>query len=415
MSTPSSVAAAPRRRSRGRFRRRWRRVVIPFAVLALLVTITMVARSREEPDLGEADTLSPASTEPDGSSRLADMLLQRGVQIQQVDTVEAAQAALDSPGDAVLFIPKSTLAGAWLAGNVARESDHRVVLVAPSTFQLGFTGLPVFPGQRRWAADDRLPGCSVPEAVAGGRATALRGRYSVEEEEQVCYDGGLVRTQLDGSEVFVVGATDPFRNRRIREHGNAELAVALLGARDRVIWAGALPIPDTEINLPEFNAPNRGERLRDRDCGYLCLFTDYPEPLQVALALAALLALLLSLARARRLGPPVSEPLPVAVPAAEVVAGRGRLYQRTQGRGVALSALRAAAMPRIVRGLGLPPAPPPEPETVVQAAAARTGLPPDRVRHILYGPDPDNDEDLMNAVAALDALVTAVTQDRPRS
>jgi hypothetical protein len=289
------------------------------------------------------------------------------------------------------------------------------VLVAPSNFQLLVTGFPVTPGQRRWAADDRQPGCTVPEAVAAGRATALHGRFAVDDPGQACYDGGLVRTRVAAPEVFLVGATDPFRNGRIDEHGNAALAVGLLAARDRVIWVGALPLPEGGIDLPEFQSPERQERLRDRSCGWACLFVDYPEPVQVALALAALLALLLALARARRLGPPVSEPLPVAVPAAEVVAGRGRLYQRTEGRGVALGALRTAALSRIILGLGLPPAPPPEPATVIRAAAARTGLPPERVRHILYGPAPDTDEDLMNAVAALDALVAAVTQDRPRS
>jgi hypothetical protein len=401
------------RRSGGRFRRRWHRVAIPFGVLVLLVTVTMVARAVEEPDLGDAGTLSPTGTGPDGSSRLAQLLTERGVQIEQVDDLPAAEAALDRGGDAVVFVPKPTLAGAELVSVAAgRFADHRVVLVGPSNLQLAVTGLPVAPGERRWAADDRPPGCTVPEAVAAGRATALRGRYAVEEVTQVCYDGGLVRTTAGESEVFVIGASDPFRNQRIGEHGNEALAVGLLSARDRVIWAGSLPF-DASLNLPELGAPERGERSRDRDCGFACLFTDYPQPVQVGLALAALLAMLFAFARARRLGPPVSEPLPVAVPAAEVVAGRGRLYQRTRGRGVALAALRAAALPRIVRGLGLPPAPPPEPETVILAAATRTRLPVEQVRQILYGPAPETDEDLANAVAALDALVAAVTRDRP--
>jgi hypothetical protein len=405
----------PRRRS-GRWRRRWWRVVIPFAVLALLVIVTLVARAVEEPDLGAAETLAPTGTGPDGSSRLAELLTQRGVQIEQVGDLQAAVAALEQDENAVLFVPKPTWAGAQLVASTAWGlTDHRVVLVAPSNVQLVLSGLPVSPGRERWASDDRLPGCAVPEAVSAGRATALHGRYTVEEPHQTCYDGGLVRTEMGGGpEVFVIGATDPFRNSRIGEHGNAQLALELLGAHDRVIWAGALPF-DQNFTVPEINAPERGERNRDRGCGFACLFVDYPQPVQVGLALAALLAVLLSLARARRLGPPVGEPLPVAVPAAEVVAGRGRLYQRTQGRGVALGTLRAAALPRIVRGLGLPPAPPPEPETVVQAAAHRTGLPADHVRHILYGPAPETDEDLAQAVAALDALVAAVTRDRPRS
>jgi hypothetical protein len=389
-------------------------VAIPAAVLVLLVGVTWLARSLEEPDLGDAGTLSPAGTGPDGSSRLAELLAEQGVQIEQVADIWEAEQALDAGGDAVVFVPKSTLFGAVLAGMAARRpANHRVVLVAPSAYELAFTGLPVEAGRTRWASADRPPGCTVPAAVAAGRATALRGRYLVEDDDQVCYQGGLVRTRVGDPEVFVVGATDPFRNRRIGEHGNQPLALELLAARDRVIWAGALPF-EVEFDLNgEINAPERGERSRVRGCGFACLFEGYPQPVLVGLALAAALALLLALVRARRLGPPVSEPLPVIVPAAEAVAGRGRLYQRTRGRGVALAALRASAVARIIVGLGLPPAPPPEPETVAQATAARTGLPLEHVRRTLFGPAPETDEDLANAVAALDALVAAVTHDRP--
>jgi hypothetical protein len=58
---------------------------------------------------------------------------------------------------------------------------------------------------------------------------------------------------------------------------------------------------------------------------------------------------------ARRLGPPVPEPLPVAVPAAETVTGRGRFYERADARGAALGALQAAARHRILPLLDLPP------------------------------------------------------------
>lgn len=410
----TATATATRGARSGRWRRRWYRVVIPVAVLVLLVGVTWLARSIEEPDLSDAGTLSPTGTGPDGSSQLAAMLTERGVQIEPVADFEAAEQALDEGGDAVLFVPKSTIIGAALVSSVAwRSGNHRVVLVAPSGYELGITGLPVEPGRTRWASADRPAGCTVPEAVAAGRATALHGRFSVEDEDQVCYRGGLVRTQVSGPEVFVVGATDPFRNRRIGEHGNARLAVELLAARDRVIWAGALPF-EADFDLdPSLGDLDRGERSRVRDCGIACLLEDYPQPVQVGLGLAALLAVLLALVRGRRLGPPVSEPLPVVVPAAEAVAGRGRLYRRTRGRGVALTALRAAALHRIIRGLGLPPAPPPDPETVAAAAAARTGIPIDHVHRTLYGPEPETDEDLANAVAALDALVAAVNRDRP--
>ena len=413
---PGGAAAGPARRPgrAGRWRRRWHRVAIPFAVLLMLVGVTWLARSLEEPDLGEASTLSPTGTGPDGSSRLAELLTERGIRIEPVSNFEEAEAAVRRGGDAVVFIPKSTLFGGLFAGSAVyqAEADHRIVWVAPSRADLAVSALPIRTDDPRWASAAREPDCRVPEALAAGRASALRGRYLVANEFQICYDGGLVHTEVSDSDVFVIGSTDPFRNRRIGEYGNERLALELLATHDRVIWAGALPF-EADIELPDIDAPERGERSRYRSCGYACMFEGYPQQVLAGLGLAALLAVLLALVRARRLGPPVSEPLPVVVPAAEAVAGRGRLYQRSRGRGVALSALRAAALSRLIRALGLPPAPPPDPETIVQAVAARCGLPPEQVRHTLYGPEPETDEDLTTAVAALDWLVAAVTHGFP--
>jgi len=415
LSAPA--AAAIRSPDRSRRRQRWHRLVVPFALLGLLVGPTWLARHQQEPDLSDPAVLAPGGTGPDGSSTLARLLADQGIAIEPVADLPAALAALERGGDAVLFIPKPTTVGAAVAARAARlPAGHRVVLVAPDRFQLAVTGLPVVRGSPRWAALATRPGCEVPEAVAAGRAAALRGRYAVEDPDQVCYQGGLVRTRVAGagsrSEVFVVGASDPFRNRRIGEHGNARLAVELLAARDRVIWAGALPF-DVDFRLPELGLPDRPDRDRSAGSEFADLVAGYPPGVLAGLGLAALLAVLVALARARRLGPPVAEPLPVPVPAAEAVAGRGRLYQHARGRAVALAALRRAGLRRIVRGLGLPPAPPPDPDAVVAAAARRTGLPAEPVRRTLYGPEPTTDQDLTNAVAALDALVHAVEHPPP--
>ena len=58
----------------------------------------------------------------------------------------------------------------------------------------------------------------------------------------------------------------------------------------------------------------------------------------------AVLGGLLVLWRARRLGPVVTEPLPVVVRSAEVVEGHGRLYSRAGARDRAAAALRAGTM-----------------------------------------------------------------------
>lgn len=404
------MRAAGRTRPPGRFRRYWHRLAIPFTVLALLVGVTLVARAAEEPNLRDPETLVPVGAGDDGSSQLAELLRGESVAIEAVRDLAGAEQAL-ARGDAVLFLPKPTDSGALLVRQAARSPGaHRVVLVAPSDRELALAGLPVSFGPTRWSSRAAAPGCAVPEAVAAGVAAAQRHRYSVADPEQVCYGGGLVRVRVGSAEVFVVGASDPFRNGRLGEHGNATLATGLLAARERVVWAGALPAGEpVELPAPEPGAPRRGEVDRSGGNAFGYLLAGYPPGVTAGMALAVLLALLVALARARRLGPPVREPLPVLVPAAEVVVGQGRLYQRTRGRGVALRALRAQAARTLARVLGLPRTPSPEPDALVAAVAERTGLPVGQVRHTLYGPEPASDEQLRHAVAALDALETAVT------
>lgn len=429
---PSRLAppSAPRSRpGRDRFRRRWYRLAVPFAVLVLLMTVTLVARATQEPDLDDPGTLSPAGTGQDGSSELARMLDERGVRVEYVTDIDAATSAAATGEDAVVFIPRPTTFGMRFAAMVGLlPGDHRLVLVAPNDRELSMARVPtVRTGPSRWATTDTLPGCGVPEAVAAGRAAVLRSRYVVTGGDS-CYDGGLVRSTTfpaPGPELFVAGSSDPFRNRRIHEYGNAELAVGLLSTYDRVIWLGALPFdpgydwdadpPDMDVDLPdvdrpEVDAPSRGERDRSDDSIFGGLAQNYGAAAPTALALAILVAVLVALAMARRPGAPVSEPLPVVVPAAEAVAGRGRLYQRAGDQRVAMAALRAAAISRIAVAVGLPANPPPEPDDLV-AAVARTGLPEADVRRTLYGPEPTTDQQLTEMVADLDALVQVVTRE----
>jgi hypothetical protein len=121
------------------------------------------------------------------------------------------------------------------------------------------------------------------------------------------------------------------------------------------------------------------------------------------LGLLGLAALAFALARARRLGPPVSEPLPVAVRAAETVEGRGRLYRRAKARESALQALRNTALRRLGSALDLAPDAPRS--AVTEAVAARTGWAPDQVDAILYGAQPGDDEQLVRLAADLDHLL----------
>jgi hypothetical protein len=118
-------------------------------------------------------------------------------------------------------------------------------------------------------------------------------------------------------------------------------------------------------------------------------------------------ALLLAVGwRARRLGPLVTEPLPVVVVAAETVIGHGRLYQTRRARGKAAAALRGALLARLGPPLGLEASP--GSEAVTAAVAQRSAAAPDRIRNLLYGPAPRTDAALVTLASDLDDLAREI-------
>src|SRR4029450_5030667 len=110
---------------------------------------------------------------------------------------------------------------------VLREAPgwHRVVLVRPGTlFRIG-AGLPVGVRTSRWATATVAPDCSSDFAVRAGQAAMRRDVYEADRPDIRCYGGGLVGFRFESTETLYVGASDPFRNDRIDEAGNARLAV----------------------------------------------------------------------------------------------------------------------------------------------------------------------------------------------
>ena len=118
---------------------------------------------------------------------------------------------------------------------------------------------------------------------------------------------------------------------------------------------------------------------------------------------------ILALWRARRLGPVVTEPLPVVVRASEAVEGRSRLYRAARARGTAAEALRAGTRDRVVRRLGL--ATDSGRAAVVDAVTARTGRDPAELDALLYGAAPGDDAALVRLAGDLSALEQSLTRE----
>ncbi|MEV6690254.1 DUF4350 domain-containing protein [Micromonospora sp. NPDC051196] len=431
-------------------RRRRHRIVIPVLLSALVITTTLVTHAIDQPDQTDVGFLSPLATGDDGGSRLAASLAGRGVEVRrETDTLAALRATRSGP--ATLFVPAPELLHPQTLDHLDLLPGHtRLVLVDPSRRVLAAAGLPLRPAGRRWAAQAVAPHltgpCALPE-VTGATAAVARQRYAptgAPGSADFCYSAGLARLPGPAESVVVVGASDPFRNGRIGEWDNELFATGLLATTGRVLWLdldGPEPAPPTPSATPAApppepddepdddqddlvagdstettpgqpsggNASGSGEPGREQSANPI--WSAFPPWFWALLAQLALAALLIAVARARRFGPPIPEPLPVTVPAAEAVFGRARLYQRAKARGSTAEVLRAAAKARLGRRLHLPA----DGGDVAAAVAAETGAHPDTVRELLDGSTPDTDHELLKLAGDLDRAARAPkpSADRP--
>lgn len=412
-ATLTRVDAAADRPQR---RRRWPRIVAPIGVVAAFWALSLITHTYQDPNFADPGTLSPLGTGRHGSSELAERLRERGIEIERVTSSAAAVEAARGR-DATVLVPAPDLLDGRLLGELTRaRGSYRIVLLRPGLIGRLSSGLPVGVVHSRWAAQTTDPDCADPVAQQAGPAMVFRDRYrSFDPSTTLCYHGSLVQGQVMDVEVVFVGATEPFRNDRIAEAGNAELATGLLARHDRVVW---VDVHASEIRpqLPDFLPEyERGEQ--DRTNTGNPLLDAFPVQLWIAFVLLVAAGLLLAVARARRLGPPVPEPLPVVVPAVEAVTGRARLYRRIRARAPSLAILREAALARLARTIdplarsperGLAD-PGPRRDAFVRTVAARAGWLPERVDSVLFGPSPADDAALVAAASDLDQLVAAVT------
>lgn len=191
---------------------------------------------------------------------------------------------------------------------------------------------------------------------------------------------GLVVQPVGDGEVVVTGAVDALVNRELDQADHGRLAVALLAPSGSgevtVVW-------DAEIGG-----------------GDVALLDLVPEDVKAAAWVLGLAAVLYALVRARRLGAPVAERLPVRVPASELALSIGDLLGRGGHREAAAGRLRAELRREVAHALHLPVDTPPD--VLLELLAERLG---DHDREglraaLLDGPVPD-DRALVAVTAAL--------------
>jgi len=356
--------------------------------LGLLVVLAGVVLAAAA-DRTTRGRLDPAAADDSGSRAVAQLLRAQGVAVDVVRTVAGIRGA--GTGSTVL------VAFPWRLGRgqleAVRQSGADIVAVAPGPEALAALASDV----EIIALDEPVgvlePSCDLPAARSAGRAELGGELYRARGAATTCYstDAGAALIQVaSGTDpgpagppsapdprptgappaartITVLGAPDVLTNGALAEEGNAALALGLLGTNPRLLWF-----------LPGPEGPPVGQ---ERSLGELV-----PPGWLWGMAQLGVAAVLVALWRARRLGPVVTEPLPVVVRSAETVEGLARLYRRAGAREHAAEALRGATRARLAPLLGLGRVDRDGAAALVAAVAARTGHPTAEVDTLLYGP-----------------------------
>lgn len=372
-------------------------------LVGLLVAVLVAPRSAGEP-------LAPDNPAPDGARALAEVLGERGVQVQETDRLQEVLDAA-SAGTTVLVLEPGVLPPDRL--RELRGTGAHLVLVEPTlpVLQVLVPELSLGGASEDYTAE---PGCDEESAVVAGEARGGGTRYvpgdggavpgtqaeqpSPTAEVDVCYSPGTGTNPEAGSyavvsdpeqqrRVTVHGQPDVLSNEWLAEEGNAALAMRSLGRTEQLLWYRADPF-DPALARTVDDPPDVSE-----------LLPDWVRWLALQLVVVAVVAVLW---RSRRLGRLVPERLPAVVRSAETTEGRARLYRAAGARGAAARALRRATLRRLAGRLATGAAS--DPPTVARLAAAASGRDPVQVGLLLDGPDPTDDASLVRLADDLDRL-----------
>jgi len=323
-------------------------------MLLALVVVSILMRD----DAAFADPLDPRNPKRDGAQAVAKVLGQHGVEVR---IARGQDALLDERVDDGTLVVV-TNPGELGESTLDRLRDHageaaEIVVVGDADLleeQFGIDATSVPSGSRPAACDAELARGLVVHTY-GGRGLEAEG----------CFGSDAASTLVHRDALWLMTSPQSLANEHVLESDNGALALRLLGQQNRLVWyvadAGDTAVSDgTALSnlLPHWLVPG------------------------LYLLLASLLAMILW--RGRRLGPLVTEPLPVVVLAAESTQSRGRLYRRTGDRHHAAAILVGASRRRLSAALQLPRGS--STEAVAAAVAARTGRDPREVLALLGGP-----------------------------
>ncbi|MCM0619895.1 DUF4350 domain-containing protein [Nocardioides bruguierae] len=364
--------------------RRARPLLVLLAVVAGLVALTVALVPAPTPSAA----LDPENPAPDGARALARVLAAQGVEVDVARGADALEGALSGGGPATVLVTSSwALSPSTAAALLSSAGEGELVVAGAGPLTVSALGLDVAArsvGERR----DVPARCDDPVLAGALDGLVVSSTDAYAYDAPGCFGRGralVTRT----SEATLLGATGVLRNDQVLDADNAAVALRLLGARDRLVWY----VPDPADALPS-------------EAGALA---ELPDALAPGLWLTLLVVVAVAVWRGRRLGPLVSEPLPVVVRSSETTLARGRLYHRAGDAPHAAAALRAGSRGRLADHLGVPPGPAAG-EPLVLAVASAAGRDEAEVRALL-APEPaagarpvDDDRALTRLATDLDRL-----------
>ncbi|MDR0945497.1 MAG: DUF4350 domain-containing protein [Bifidobacteriaceae bacterium] len=403
-----------------------RRRVAGWSMVAILVAGFVVLGALIRP-AGDSTPLSVDNYGMDGARALAQVLGQRGVDVRQTGSFQDAAAAA-KPGSTLALVGS----GGWSASQLARLArsgadivivdgdDTTVMTLTGGTLSTGIDTPTVWNTQNAGGTliyhthpfdphcgdadakaagtvaiteyssgtgDDGLPNGTVTTtgATPGPFTLCYPTAYDPKTSGRTVQAGAVIYAagSVGGHRVAVLQSPDLVTNAWVAQRGNAALALRALGRHKALTWY-----------LPA--AGSHGGGL-DLSFGGIV-----PRRLLWGCLMALVAGLFAAFWLGRRLGPPVPEPLPVHVPASQLTRGLGRLYRRAHARGHAAAALRAAALARIGRTVGIGPEA--DRATTVARVHAASGRDARLVETTLYGPAPSSDAELTRLARDLDQL-----------
>jgi hypothetical protein len=375
-------APAPRRGSRLPL------IVLCLVVLVAVAVVVLRGSYRDGP-------LEPTAPTSQGSKAVARVLEQEGTDLEvRRFTTDAVQAL--AQGRTVLVTDPSSLDAAQLdrLDEARTEGGGHLVLVRPSFSVLHRLAPDIRPaGALEDSTSLRADG-SCGDASFGAReirvgpvedvaGSAILYRAQDGTEATGCFRHGDGDAVVTGEGVTVLGSATLLTNDGVGDADNAAVALNSLGTDGALTWY--VPSPTDPLAQER---PSLVDRL-----------PDFALPLALWVAVVAVVVLL---ALARRLGPVVVEPLPVSVRARELTVGRADLLHRADAREAAARSLRSAACLRLASRLGVRRED--RLETLIAAIRPHSHLTAEQLAALL-GPTPvRSDQDLLRLTEELDAL-----------